>query len=219
MRPIKLDAMLFALVIVFFCANAYSEMMIYERSSHYNTNNKHTHKKSRAEVSYENSYTAPDDNLIYLSDNSRHSAHRSHAYSSRLSQHISAPGERVIIVDPNVHAWGAYSPDGNLLRSGLATAGSSWCRDLGRPCRTRAGSFRIYSLGSWSCVSRKFPLGIGGARMPYCMFFNGGQGLHGSYEVVAGNISHGCVRVGVGDAEWIRFNFARVGTRIIIRSY
>lgn len=55
--------------------------------------------------------------------------------------------------------------------------------------------------------------------MPYCMFFNGRQGLHGSYEVVKGNISHGCVRVHVEDAKWIRFNFAGYGTRVIVRPY
>lgn len=136
-------------------------------------------------------------------------------------------GEKVIVVDPNTHTWAAYSSDGELLRSGMATAGSHWCRDIHRPCKTRSGSFRIYSLGSSGCKSSKFPVGRGGAPMPYCMFFNGGQALHGSYEVVPGNISHGCVRLHVEDAEWIRFNFAERpnasnnyrGTKVIIRSY
>ncbi len=44
--------------------------------------------------------------------------------------------------------------------------------------------------------------------MPYCMFFNGNQGLHGSPYVMEGNVSHGCVRLSVSDAEWLRFNFA-----------
>lgn len=128
-------------------------------------------------------------------------------------------GEKVIIIDPNIHRWGAYSSDGQLLRSGLATAGSHYCRDLGRPCRTKAGTFRIKSLGSRSCKSSKYPLGRGGAPMPYCMFFNGSQGLHGSYEVVAGNVSHGCVRMHVDDAAWVRFNFAKIGTKVIVRPY
>jgi lipoprotein-anchoring transpeptidase ErfK/SrfK len=59
----------------------------------------------------------------------------------------------------------------------------------------------------------------GGAPMPYCMFFNGSQGLHGSYEVVDGNASHGCVRMTVSDAEWVRFNFATIGTKVVVRPY
>lgn len=147
--------------------------------------------------------------------------------SSSISSQITPPGEKLIIVDPNVHEWGAYSKDGKLLRSGIATAGSNWCRDIGRRCRTKAGSFRIFSLGSSRCVSRKFPVGRGGAPMPYCMYFNGGQALHGSYEVVRGNISHGCVRLHVEDARWLRFNFVEGpnagnnyrGTRVIVRPY
>lgn len=150
----------------------------------------------------------------YQEDTGYSSAHR------RLPQHISSHGEKVIVIDPHVHAWGAYSPTGELLRSGLATAGKRWCPDIDRACRTAVGSFRIYSLGSFNCKSHKFPVERGGgAPMPYCMFFNGGQGLHGSYEVVDGNASHGCVRLHVDDAEWIRFNFANVGTKVIVKPY
>ncbi|OGT35233.1 MAG: hypothetical protein A3F11_01920 [Gammaproteobacteria bacterium RIFCSPHIGHO2_12_FULL_37_14] len=136
----------------------------------------------------------------------------------RLPQHINTR-EKVIVVDPNVHAWGAYDANGNLIRAGLATAGDNWCEDVGRPCRTRAGSFRIYSLGSASCKSSIYPLPNGGAPMPYCMFFNGNQGLHGSPYAVEGNVSHGCVRMKVNDAEWVRFQFARPGTKVIVRPY
>jgi hypothetical protein len=141
------------------------------------------------------------------------------SYSRSLPEQINPPGEKLIIVDPNVHAWGAYNAGGKLLRSGLATAGSNWCRDLHRPCRTKSGTFRIYSLGSSGCKSHIFPLPRGGAPMPYCMFFNRNQALHGSYEVVRGNISHGCVRLHVDDARWLRFNFAEPGTKVIIRPY
>lgn len=55
--------------------------------------------------------------------------------------------------------------------------------------------------------------------MPYCMFFNGNQALHGSHELAEGNISHGCVRISVDDAYWVRFNFANVGTKVIVMSY
>lgn len=155
--------------------------------------------------------------------------HHAYYYYSGLPGHIAAPGEKVIIVDPNIHEWAAYAPDGSLVRSGLATAGADWCRDLHRPCHTRAGTFRIFSLGSSRCRSSKFPLPRGGAPMPYCMYFSHGMALHGSPdgEVVYGNISHGCVRMHVADAYWLRFNFVEGpnafnhyrGTKVIIRPY
>lgn len=144
-----------------------------------------------------------------------------------MPSYIDSPGEKVIIVDPKRHSWGAYTPSGELLRTGMATAGNTWCRDIGRPCKTSIGSFRIYSLGSRGCKSSKFPRPRGGAPMPYCMFFNGGMALHGSNQVVAANVSHGCVRLETPDAEWIRYNFAERpsksnnyrGTKVIIKPY
>lgn len=149
------------------------------------------------------------------------------ALARELPSQISPPGEKVVLVDPKIHRWGAYTPDGELIRSGLATAGGKWCRDIGRSCRTKVGSFRIYSLGSKGCKSSKYPRPRGGAPMPYCMFFNGGQGLHGSNNVVAGNVSHGCVRLHVEDAAWLRFDFVDGpsannnyrGTKVIIKPY
>jgi lipoprotein-anchoring transpeptidase ErfK/SrfK len=140
-------------------------------------------------------------------------------FTSSMPDQLSGHGEKVIVVDPSIHAWGAYSASGQLLRSGMATAGGNWCPDIHRSCRTKSGTFRIQTLGNGSCYSRKYPVGRGGAPMPYCMFFNGGQGLHGSYQVVPRNVSHGCVRLHVDDAEWIRYNFAGIGTKVIVRSY
>lgn len=139
-------------------------------------------------------------------------------YSSRLPSH-SPTGSKLLLIDPNVHAWGAYGSNGELLRAGLATAGGDWCPDIGRRCHTRSGTFSINSLGNAGCKSTIYPLPRGGAPMPYCMFFNGNQAIHGSYEVVEGNVSHGCVRVRVGDADWIRHDFANVGTQVIVRPY
>lgn len=140
-------------------------------------------------------------------------------YSSRLPQTVSSH-DKMVLVDPRVHAWGAYQ-NGELVRSGLATAGSSWCPDIGRPCRTKVGHFRVQTLGAADCKSKIFPVPRGGAPMPYCMFFNGGQALHGvpSGEVVEGNISHGCVRMTVSDAEWLRFNFVNIGTKVQVNPY
>jgi lipoprotein-anchoring transpeptidase ErfK/SrfK len=142
-------------------------------------------------------------------------------YASRLPQHLNTNGQKVILVDPNVHAFGAYNSNGELIKAGLAVAGANWCADRGRPCKTKAGSFRIQSLGAASCKSTIYPLPRGGAPMPYCMFFNGNQGLHGTYPggLAEANLSHGCVRVSVADAEWIRFNFANIGTKVIVKSY
>lgn len=141
---------------------------------------------------------------------------------------IDPPNEKLIIVDLNENAWGAYDSDGILIRWGPATGGQDWCKDIGKSCRTKAGEFRIYSTGSSNCVSSKFPVPRGGAPMPYCMFFNGGQALHGSPgAVVKGNVSHGCVRLFVSDAEWLRYDFVEGptfdnhyrGTRVIVEPY
>ena len=140
-------------------------------------------------------------------------------YASRLPQNISASGEKLIVVDPKIHVWGAYTESGKLIRAGLATAGAKWCSDIGRPCRTKTGVFRIHSLGDSDCISSLYPVGEGGAPMPYCMFFNGGQGLHGSDHLSEANLSHGCVRISVNDAEWLRYNFAKVGTKVVIQPY
>ncbi len=147
---------------------------------------------------------------------------------SPLPLSISPPGEKVVIFSPAKYAWGAYNPDGTLVRWGPATGGNNWCPDIGHSCRTKSGVFRIYSLGSSNCVSSKFPVPDGGAPMPYCMFFNGGQALHGSPGgVMLGNASHGCVRLFVQDAEWLRYDFVEPpratnnyrGTKVIVTSY
>src|SRR5262245_27408226 len=89
-----------------------------------------------------------------------------------LPRQISPQNERIVVVDPRGHAWGAYDATGRLIRSGLASAGSDWCEDLGRPCHTRTGTHRVRSLGGAGCKSPTFPIPRGGAPMPYCMYFN-----------------------------------------------
>jgi lipoprotein-anchoring transpeptidase ErfK/SrfK len=141
-------------------------------------------------------------------------------YAARLPGHI-AVHEKTVLVDPNKHVWGAYDSSGSLVRGGLASAGADWCPDLGRRCHTHPGTYRVNSLGSPGCKSSEFPIPHGGAPMPYCMFFNRNQALHGSpyNEVVDGNISHGCVRMHIPDAEWLRYNFVNVGTQVIVKPY
>lgn len=144
-----------------------------------------------------------------------------------LPEYITSQHEKIILVDPNAHAWGAYNANGKLIRWGIATTGANWCSDIRKSCRTGTGTYRIYSLGNADCVSSKFPIPSGGAPMPYCMYFNGSEALHGSDNVEFGNASHGCVRVHVTDAKWLRYQFIEGpsaaneyrGTKIIIRSY
>ncbi|VVC75587.1 hypothetical protein AQUSIP_08770 [Aquicella siphonis] len=136
-----------------------------------------------------------------------------------LPRQINPPGEKMVLVDPREHAWGAYDAGGRLIRSGVASAGADWCKDVGRPCHTIVGSHRVISLGSSRCTSPSFPLPTGGAPMPYCMYFNKYQALHGSYEVARANISHGCIRMHVADAKWLRFNFVTIGTLVVILPY
>lgn len=140
---------------------------------------------------------------------------------------IKSSGEKIILVDPAKHAFGAYDHNGKLIRWGIATAGGDWCRDIAQSCRTSVGTFRIYSAGDDRCYSKKYPLPSGGAPMPYCMYFNGGQALHGASNVMFNNESHGCVRVHDSDAKWLRYQFIESpskrnryrGTMVVVRSY
>ena len=145
-------------------------------------------------------------------------------YEKRLPQAIDTNGKKVVLVDPQVHAWGAYGQDGKLIRAGIATAGGIQCPpdDPDEPtCRTTAGTFKITSLGDGECYSKVYPRPEGGGLMPYCMYFNKGQALHGSPDpaVVEANVSHGCVRMRIPDAEWMRNNFAQVGTVVKVLPY
>jgi L,D-transpeptidase ErfK/SrfK len=128
---------------------------------------------------------------------------------------ISAPGVRTIIVSKDRMAWGAYNADGSLERWGPASSARGYCPDVGA-CHTPSGTFQIYNKEGAGCFSRKFPVGRGGAPMPYCMFFHGGYALHGSYEVPGYNASHGCVRILVPDAEWLNEDFTDIGTPVIV---
>jgi lipoprotein-anchoring transpeptidase ErfK/SrfK len=140
-----------------------------------------------------------------------------------IPERIPRQGEKVIIIYPAEHFWGAYNAQGRLIRWGIATAGANDCPDSSHSCRTKVGTFRIYSLGDSHCVSRKYD----GAPMPYCMYFNGGQALHGSPDVQFSNISHGCVRIHISDAKWLRTQFVEGpmlsnryrGTKIMIKPY
>ncbi len=124
-----------------------------------------------------------------------------------FQKQIEAPGEKVIFVSLQDLAWGAYDAQGTLVNWGPVSGGKGYCPDLGRGCHTATGHFQIYTKQGAGCVSTKFPIGRGGAPMPYCMFFHGGYALHGSYDVPGYNASHGCVRMFVSDAKWLNLEF------------
>lgn len=126
-----------------------------------------------------------------------------------LPLRIEPPGTREIQVDLDQLAWGAYDPEGNLVKWGPAVGGKSWCPDVARPCLTRTGQYEIIRKGGAGCKSKKFPVPDGGAPMPYCMFYSGGYALHGSYNVPGYHASHGCVRLFPEDAKWLNREFAK----------
>ncbi|MES2219109.1 MAG: L,D-transpeptidase [Pseudomonadota bacterium] len=144
-------------------------------------------------------------------------------FTSRMPAHENTGGKKLVLVDPNVHAWGAYGTDGNLIRAGIATAGGAVCPpDADEDdCRTKSGTFHILSMRGEECISKKYPRPKGGGLMPYCMYFNNGQALHGSPDdiVVENNVSHGCVRMRIPDAQWMWSNFAGIGTTVKVVPY
>lgn len=126
-----------------------------------------------------------------------------------FSRQIAPPGEKMILVSLNENqlAFGAYDAQGNLQYWGPVSGGRGYCPDTGRRCHTALGHYSIYRKEGASCKSSKFPIGRGGAPMPYCMYFHGGFALHGSYEVPGYNASHGCIRMFVNDAQWLNEKF------------
>lgn len=128
-------------------------------------------------------------------------------------------GHKVFIFDPKVAAWAAYDEQGKRVQTGRASGGQSYCADVKRACRTVQGQFRIYAKQGAHCISKKFPIGKGGAVMPYCMYFHGGFAIHGSYDVPDHNASHGCIRVLPSAAQWLNQHFVDTNTAVIVKSY
>lgn len=120
-------------------------------------------------------------------------------------------GRNSIKVDLGNLTWGAYDNGGNLIKSGHVSGGKDYCPDIHRNCRTVTGTFTVYRKNGAECKSTRFPVGRGGAPMPYCMFFHGGYAMHGSNAVPDYNASHGCVRMAPEDAQWLNENFVQVG--------
>ncbi len=139
--------------------------------------------------------------------------------SKSLGKHYDTKGERAFVFSPSEKEWAAYDADGYYVAGGIANGGAPYCADLQEACHTPAGVFRIQRKGGYDCESSTFPLGKGGAPMPYCMFFIGGYAIHGSPYLSNRNTSHGCVRVETSAARWLHTYFLDHGTKVIIHPY
>lgn len=120
-------------------------------------------------------------------------------------------GKDLIDVDLSNLTWTAFDANGEIIRSGRVSGGKDYCPDIRRNCETVTGTFTIYRMGGEDCKSTIFPVGRGGAPMPYCMFFHGGYAIHGSNSVPDYNASHGCVRMVPEDARWLNEEFVHEG--------
>lgn len=144
---------------------------------------------------------------------------------SPFPQKIDGEHEREIIVDQDKLAWGAYDEQGQLVKWGPIASGSDKCSDSHKACRTLTGIFRVFSKEGPLCKSNIFPIGKGGAKMPYCMYFHKGFALHGSDDIPGYRASHGCVRMFTRDAKWLNEEFVTIskeqnhfmGTLVVVR--
>jgi hypothetical protein len=138
---------------------------------------------------------------------------------------VKPDGEKQVIVDQDKLAWGAYDRDGKLVKWGPISSGRDRCPDAARSCRTMTGIFRFFSKENERCRSNVYPIGRGGAKMPFCMYFHKGFALHGSPDIPGFRASHGCVRMFTRDAEWLNHNFVELssesnhylGTKVVVR--
>lgn len=123
------------------------------------------------------------------------------------------------VFNPRNHSWAAINGRGHVVRSGHGSGGRGYCPDIHRGCHTPTGTYHVISKGGPGCRSSRYPVGHGGAKMPYCMFFSKYYAIHGSDEVPNYNASHGCIRVHPGDAKWLSEHFVRVGTKVVVKPY
>jgi hypothetical protein len=138
---------------------------------------------------------------------------------TNLPRKIRPLDERAFIFSPKLQRWAAYDEYGYKVAGGIANGGADFCEELNEPCRTPVGKFRVTRKKGVECESSQFPVGEGGAAMPYCMFFKAGNAIHGSPQISTENSSHGCIRVLTGAAQWLNHNFLDIGTRVITLPY
>lgn len=143
----------------------------------------------------------------------------SHAESETSIMNQSFAANNTFVFSPRSLSWKAINASGQVVRTGRASGGRNYCSDIHRSCRTPSGTYHIISKGGAGCKSSRYPVGKGGAPMPYCMFFSRYYAVHGSHDVPNYNASHGCVRVTPSDAHWLSKNFMRIGTRVVVKPY
>lgn len=132
--------------------------------------------------------------------------------------------EKQIIVDQDKLAWAAYD-QGQLVKWGPIASGRDKCPDSANSCKTLTGIFHFFSKENENCRSDVYPIGKGGAKMPYCMYFHKGFALHGSDDIPGYRASHGCVRMFIRDAKWMNQEFVVtsndakniMGTKVTVR--
>ncbi len=135
-----------------------------------------------------------------------------------LSKKMLVLASNTFVFNPRSLSWKALR-NGKVIKSGRASGGRSYCPDIRRSCRTPSGYYQVISKGGSDCRSSRYPLGRGGARMPYCMFFSKYYAIHGSSDVPNYNASHGCIRLQHSAARWLNQNFMAIGTQVIVQSY
>jgi hypothetical protein len=166
-----------------------------------------------------------DDESTYMTDDNGVMHHTMHYLMDKRGRNyfplqIAATGQRTFVFDPKEAAWAAYDENGQRVMTGSASGGKNFCEDVGKPCRTVTGSFRVYNKRGVNCKSGEYPVEtFGGAKMPYCMYFFRGFTIHAAFEVPPANSSHGCVRVLPSAAKWLNEQFITLGTKVIVLSY
>lgn len=140
-------------------------------------------------------------------------------------KNIAPSKNKLIIVDQDKLAWGAYDRKGFLVKWGAISSGQNFCSDIKRSCTTITGEFYVFNKKDKKCKSTIFPVDEGGgAVMPWCMFFYKGYALHGSPEVPGYRASHGCIRLFIEDALWLNKEFVELpaerngmlGTKVVV---
>jgi len=165
-----------------------------------------------------------DESTLMADDNGV--VHRTISYlkDSRGSKYfpvqIPGTGQKQFIFDPKAAAWAAYDEEGKRVMTGGASGGMDFCEDVNKPCRTVTGKFHVYNKRGVDCKSGEYPVEtVGGAKMPYCMYFYRGFTIHAAFEVPSYNSSHGCVRVFPSAAKWLNEQFITIGTQVTVLSY
>jgi lipoprotein-anchoring transpeptidase ErfK/SrfK len=143
----------------------------------------------------------------------------SNSASTLSINYLNYASNKEFVFSPKSLRWKAINSNGKVIRTGRASGGRGYCPDVKRSCRTPTGSYRVIGKRGASCRSSRYPVGKGGAPMPYCMFFSKYYAIHGSSDVPNRNASHGCIRVLPSDARWLHQNFIDVGTKVVVKPY